>query len=86
PWMNYGNGTVTGPDGVAYGHTSNGSFARMPQSQLPVSVSLEQAVRSSIDKQATEAVRAARADSVTAAQGVSASMAEINQLSHQLST
>lgn len=86
PWMNYGNGTVTGPDGVAYGHTSNGSFARMPQSQLPVSLSLEQAVRSSVDQQSSNAVREARANSVTAAQGVSASMAEIDQLNSQLNS
>lgn len=86
PAMNYGSGTLTGPDGVTYTHTQNGTFAKMPQSQLPLSVSLDNSVRASVDQQATEAVRAARADSVAAAQGISASMAEIDQLNHQLST
>ncbi|MDD3765474.1 MAG: conjugal transfer protein TraG N-terminal domain-containing protein [Pseudomonadota bacterium] len=75
----------TGADGITRRVAAGREFATMPQSSLPVSMSLESAVRGSIEKGAEQATRAARSDSVAQSQRVASQLSELDQLNRQLS-
>lgn len=85
PSSQAGYAQMTGGDGIVRRVAAGKEFDTMPQSSLPISMSLENSVRGSIDQAATEATKAARSDSVAQSQRVSSQLSELDQLSQQLS-
>lgn len=86
PTMSMGSSRYTDATGRTYTTTADGQYVQMPQSALPMSLGIENALRGSVEKGATEATRAARSDTAAASQRIGAQMTELDQLNRQLSS
>jgi TraG-like protein, N-terminal region. len=60
PSMLRGFGTETGADGIQYQHTSDGIYASVPSSQIPISPSISNQIASSVSRQASQSLREAQ--------------------------
>lgn len=77
---------MQGPDGIRRSITPSGEYVSFPESKLPVSIGIDQAMRESLSAQQSESIKAARNDLAAYSNATAAAYQNLSAVSEQITS